>query len=411
MDNVGKREAPSTPAKQSKKNRRNRTDVATSGLKDREAPTVAEEDTRESARLMLNPLREAPTAPSIIQQFVSPPQHTYKYVHLDSNEKNAHETSSKLDVYLNNHPIKHCRRVGILKATITNTGHNVFFNHDSLLLGIYPGSTGVVVAFRFAHRYYTLAEFITAFNDKLQNYTNADANLQLAVRAISATVSNDRLVLTYASIAGGSTAAYTLLGDSNSLWYDLGFDRQQIGTQTEWVALQADFAANGASSVYVKQSVYSTAPVTVTNTFPHTGWHFIKLENSRGFYFASSSLTRSGNVLRTRVYDGRASVELDDHLLYVPNQSDREEYCHHTNDMIEWHDIQGDIQHFDIELRNHADKLFKSDLENIESESGAGASPPFTLTLIFECAQPDSSHGHEIAAYQAEGYARAHKIF
>ena len=407
---MDKRDAPPTPVKTTKRSRRNITDIPTSGLKDRPAPSISEDDQQESSVKILNPLQDSPTAPSIIQQFVSPPQHTYKYVHLDSNEKNAHETSSKLDVYLNNHLIKHCRRVGILKATITNTGHNVFFNHDSVLFGIYAGSTGVVAAFRFAHKYYTLSEFVTAFNDKLQNYNNADANIQSAVRAISVTVSNDRLVLTYATIADGSTAAYTLLGDSNSLWYDLGFDRQQIGTQTEWVALQADLASNGASSTFVKQSVYSIAPVTVTNTFPHTGWHFIKLENSRGFYFASSSLTRSGNVLRTRVYDGRASVELDDHLLYVPNQANREEYCHHTNDMVEWHDVQGDIQHFDIELRNHADKLFKSDLANLESESGAGASPPFTLTLIFECAQPDS-HGREMSAYQAEGYARAHQIF
>ena len=57
-------------------------------------------------------------------------------------------------------------------------------------------------------------------------------------------------------------------------------------------------------------------------------------------------------------------MELDDHIVYVPNTADREEYCHYSTKMVEWDDINGDIQHFDIELRNHEDKLFGVDPTN-----------------------------------------------
>ena len=61
---------------------------------------------------------------------------TYKYLHVDSANRLTHETNSKLTVNFGGLPVENVKRVGVLKAVITNTGHNVYENHDQVKIAV-----------------------------------------------------------------------------------------------------------------------------------------------------------------------------------------------------------------------------------------------------------------------------------
>ena len=103
---------------------------------------------------------------------------TYKYLHVDSHNRLTHETNSKITVNFGGLPIENIKRVGVLKATITNTGHNVYENHDQVKIAVRLAAGVTYVELTLDHDYYTIAQMVTALNAKIQAYTNATAVVQ-----------------------------------------------------------------------------------------------------------------------------------------------------------------------------------------------------------------------------------------
>jgi len=69
--------------------------------------------------------------------------------------------------------------------------------------------------------------------------------------------------------------------------------------------------------------------------------------------------------------------------------------------VIEWVDVYGDLQTFDLEIRSHSDKPLTS--------SVGSASPPFICTIIFECESDKAVFGTDTMAYHREAYREAHR--
>jgi len=341
----------------------------------------------------------------------------YRYLHIDSADRNPHELTSRMDIHLNSHPIKNVKRVGVMKATITNTGHNIHDNHDQLLIGVkLSGSaTPFAIEIDLDHRYAIITDIVNDINTKIQAYTNAgNTLLQSAVRALTFTANNNKIEIT-AGVLATQTAFYAPLVrlgmNPNTLWYELGFASvQQVLTIQVWEnVVVPDLVVNGDASQYVKQTAISTARVIKNNTYPLKGFYVIQIENPKGFYIASKTLTSGGNVFRTRINGNTAQVDFDEHLIYIPNKASRDEYNHYETNVIEWHELHGDIQNFDVELRNHADKVFSADAERLESSGDGSAIPPYMMTLVFECVNPNVYQPTHTQAYQSEAWYEAHR--
>ena len=99
--------------------------------------------------------------------------------------------------------------------------------------------------------------------------------------------------------------------------------------------------------------------------------------------------------------NGRATVQHDDHLVFIPNKALRDEYNYYESNVIEWVDVSGDLQTFDLEIRSHTDKPLTS--------SVGSASPPFLATLVFECETKQNVFGADSLAYQQEAWYEAHR--
>ena len=341
----------------------------------------------------------------------------YRYLHVDSADRNPHELTSRMDIHLNAHPIKNVKRVGVMKATITNTGHNIHADHDELIIGVkLSGSaTPFAVDIVLDHRYAIITDIVNDINAKIQAYTSGNTLLQSAVRALTFTATNNKIEIT-AGVLATQTAFYAPLArlgmNPNTLWYELGFAAvQQVLTLQLWESvIVPDIVVNGDASQFVKQSAISTARVIKNNTYPLKGFHTIQIENPKGFYISSKSLTSGGNVFRTRLGANSVSqVDFDEHLIYIPNKASRDEYNHYETNVIEWHELHGDIQNFDVELRNHADKVFSADPEKLESSGDGSAIPPYMMTLVFECVNQNDFQPTHTQAYQSEAWYEAHR--
>jgi hypothetical protein len=342
----------------------------------------------------------------------------YRYLHVDSADRNPHELTSRMDIHLNSHPIKNVKRVGVMKATITNTGHNIHADHDELIIGVKLSGSATPFAIEIVldHRYAIITDIVNDINAKIQAYTNAgNTSLQSAVRAMTFIATNNKIEIT-AGVLATQTAYYAPLArlgmNPNTLWYELGFASvQQVLTLTLWETLIVpDIVVNGEASQYVKQSAISTARVIKNNTYPLKGFHTIQIENPKGFYIASKTLTSGGNVFRTRLgANGVSQVDFDEHLIYIPNKASRDEYNHYETNVIEWHEMHGDIQNFDVELRNHADKVFSADPQKLESSGDGSAIPPYMMTLVFECVNQNDFQPTHTQAYQSEAWFEAHR--
>ena len=341
----------------------------------------------------------------------------YRYLHIDSADRNPHELTSRMDIHLNSHPIKNVKRVGVMKATITNTGHNIHTDHDQLLIGVKLSGSAVpfAVEIDLDHRYAIITDIVNDINTKLNAYTNAgNTLLQSAVRALTFTATNNKIEITVGALAT-QTAFYAPLArlgtNPNTLWYELGFAAvQQVLTLTIWEqVIVPDIVVNGDASEFVKASATSTARVIKNNTHPLKGFHTIQIENPKGFYISSKTLASGGNVFRTRMINNTAQVDFDEHLIYIPNKASRDEYNHYETNVIEWHELHGDIQNFDVELRNHADKVFSADPEKLESSGDGSAIPPYMMTLVFECVNPNVYQPSHTEAYQSEAYFESHR--
>jgi hypothetical protein len=342
----------------------------------------------------------------------------YRYLHIDSADRNPHELTSRMDIHLNSHPIKNVKKVGVMKATITNTGHNIHADHDELIIGIkLSGSaTPFAVEIVLDHRYAIITDIVNDINTKLQAYTNAgNSPLQNAVGNLVFIAVNNKIEIASGVLAGANAyyAPIVRLGfNPNTLWYELGFASvQQVMSLQLWEnVIVPDIHINGGTSIYVKQSAVSTARVIKNNTFDLKGFHTIQIENPKGFYIASKTLTSGGNVFRTKLAENNtAQVDFDEHLIYIPNKASRDEYNHYETNVIEWHELHGDIQNFDVELRNHADKTFAADPEKLESSGDGSAIPPYMMTLVFECVNPNVYQPSHTQAYQSESWFEAHR--
>jgi hypothetical protein len=96
-------------------------------------------------------------------------------------------------------------------------------------------------------------------------------------------------------------------------------------------------------------------------------------------------------------------------LVYIPNRSDREEYNHYETNFIEWHNVEGNISNFDIELRSSDNIVYAVNPDKIADGHSLSAIPPFTCTLVFECEELNEQRATESTAYEAEGYYKAHR--
>ena len=344
---------------------------------------------------------------------------TYKYLHVDSHNRLTHETNSKITVNFGGLPIENIKRVGVLKATITNTGHNVYENHDQVKIAVRVAAGVTYVVLTLDHDYYTIAQMVTALNAKLQAYTNATAVVQTAVRdLLFAETAGEEVqikVKTSPATVADTDVSYSLIADhltdqANTLLYELGFDKSR---QTLDPNRYADYLTGDLHHT----SHYGTLILPSQNFYgrifyqPHsvgsrptslTAFHRYVIENTKGFYLCSSALTSGGNVLKAQVIgNGRATVQHDDHLVFIPNKALRDQYNHYETNVIEWVDVYGDLQTFDLEIRSHSDKPLTS--------SVGSAAPPFICTLIFECESEFNKFGADSLAYEREAYLEAHR--
>ena len=344
---------------------------------------------------------------------------TYKYLHVDSHNRLTHETNAKITVNFGGLPIENIKRVGVLKATITNTGHNVYENHDQVKIAVRVAAGVTYVVLTLDHDYYTIAQMVTALNAKLQAYTNATAVVQTAVRdllfAETAGEEVEIKVKTSPATVADTDVSYSLIADhltdqANTLLYELGFDKSR---QTLDPNRYADYLTGDLHHT----SHYGTLILPSQNFYgrifyqPHsvgsrptslTAFHRYVIENTKGFYLCSSTLTSGGNVLKAQVIgNGRATVQHDDHLVFIPNKALRDQYNHYETNVIEWVDVYGDLQTFDLEIRSHSDKPLTS--------SVGSAAPPFVCTIIFECESEVNKFGADSLAYEREAYLEAHR--
>ena len=358
----------------------------------------------------------------------------YKYLHIDSGDRNDHETSSRMDLHLAANPITNIKRVGVLKASITNTGHNVFFNHDSIEIGIKINGVGGdnditphAILISLPHKYYTISTLRDELNAEIQSYENlANPNLQEAVHNITFTVQIDttqngpltervKMTATAHSVAGLDVFYSLIVRKShtpNSILPELGFHSDQTISEITWKGIATKI--NNGDFTNVKDSVFSPRKAILGSNGagdPNfiTANHTYRIENMKGYYFGSKALTRGGNVMKTSLnHNGVGIVQHDDHLVYIPNKANRDEYNHYETNVIEWHEVNGDIQNFDLELRSDADKLIQVKDSSLEEAGQGSAIPPFTCTLIFECSRTSFTHPNTSRAVQEESYFLAH---
>lgn len=348
---------------------------------------------------------------------------TYKYLHVDSQNRLTHETNAKVNVNFGGLPIENIKRVGVVKATITNTGHNVFEGHDQVQIAVRIGNAYEFVTFTLDHGYYTLTEMRTAINTKIQAYTNSSEAFEYAVKDIIFGETIDEKVR--ASVQGRLTlpstqVSYALIVDHktdrpNTLFLELGYDKS---TQTldpnryvqDYMTGNLHRPATGIilpSQNFDTQLWYNAAQASPADygKAELTAHNRYTAENTKGFYLCSQALTSGGNVLKAQVSgDGRATVQHDDHLVFIPNKALRDEYNQYETNVIEWVDVYGDLQTFDLEVRNHLDKPLVS-----TNTSATSASPPFMCTLIFECETQPNTFGADSLLYDQEAYLEAHR--
>ena len=344
---------------------------------------------------------------------------TYKYLHVDSHNRLTHETNAKITVNFGGLPIENIKRVGVLKATITNTGHNVYENHDQVKIAVRVAAGVTYVVLTLDHDYYTIAQMVTALNAKLQAYTNATAVVQTAVRdllfAETAGEEVEIKVKTSPATVADTDVSYSLIADhltdqANTLLYELGFDksRQTLDPNryADYLAVDLHDTSHYGTLILPSQNFYGRIfyqPHSVgSRPTSLTAFHRYVIENTKGFYLCSSALTSGGNVLKAQVIgNGRATVQHDDHLVFIPNKALRDQYNHYETNVIEWVDVYGDLQTFDLEIRSHSDKPLTS--------SVGSAAPPFVCTIIFECASEVNKFGADSMAYEREAYLEAHR--
>lgn len=345
---------------------------------------------------------------------------TYKYLHVDTSNRLTHETNSKLTVNFGGMPIENVKRVGVLKAAITNTGHNVYENHDQVKIAVRISTGEHFVTLTLAHGYYTITEMVSALNTQLQAYTNSNSTVQTAVRDLEffENTTLDKVVIrvkSSTSTTADTAVSYALIADhktdqANTLLFELGFDKTH---QTLDPSRYTDYLAGDLHST----THYGTIILPSQNFngrlffFPNSGdsrptsltaFHRYVTENAKGFYLCSQGLTAGGNVLKAQVIgNGRASVQHDDHLVFIPNKALRDEYNYYETNVIEWVDVMGDIQTFDLEIRTHTDKTLTSTV--------GSAAPPFLATLVFECENRQNVFGADSLQYQQEAWYEAHR--
>ena len=348
---------------------------------------------------------------------------TYKYLHVDSQNRLTHETNAKVNVNFGGLPIENIKRVGVVKATITNTGHNVFEGHDQVQIAVRIGNAYEFVTFTLDHGYYTLTEMRTAINTKIQAYTNSSEAFEYAVKDIIFGETIDEKVR--ASVQGRLTlpstqVSYALIVDHktdrpNTLFLELGYDKS---TQTldpnryvqDYMTGNLHRPATGIilpSQNFDTQLWYNAAQASPADygKAELTAHNRYTAENTKGFYLCSQALTSGGNVLKAQVTgDGRAVVQHDDHICYIPNKALRDEYNQYETSVVEWVDVYGDLQTFDLEVRNHLDKPLVS-----TNTLATSASPPFMCTLIFECETQPNTFGADSLLYDQEAYLKAHR--
>ena len=256
---------------------------------------------------------------------------TYKYLHVDSANRLTHETNSKLTVNFGGLPVENVKRVGVLKAVITNTGHNVYENHDQVKIAVRISTGEHFVTLTLDHGYYTITEMISALNTKLQAYTNSNDTVQKAVRDLEFVETADEKVQikvkASTSTPTNTAVSYALIADHktdqpNTLLFELGFDKTH---QTLDPSRYTDYLAGDLHST----THYGTIILPSQNFngrlffFPNSGdsrptsltaFHRYITENAKGFYLCSQGLTAGGNVLKAQVIgNGRATVQHDDH--------------------------------------------------------------------------------------------------
>jgi hypothetical protein len=238
--------------------------------------------------------------------------------------------------------------------------------------------------------------------------------MQEAVRALSFAVDleTNKVSMIAGAISGGEQAFYAPLIDSinraNTLWDELGFTKY---LQTSQPALfVADAQGISLTSTRVKQSTDDANNILPGGqNIEMIANHVFQIENPMGFFIASSKLTAGGNVMKTRINSsGVGQVDHDDHLVYIPNKAKRDEYNFYETNVIEWHEIHGDIQNFDLELRSHKDKPFIVDPSRVGGGGSHSGTPPFMVTLIFECTQVNIIHPTQTEQYVKEAWKLAH---
>lgn len=348
---------------------------------------------------------------------------TYKYLHVDSQNRLTHETNAKVNVNFGGLPIENIKRVGVVKATITNTGHNVFEGHDQVQIAVRVGNAYELVSFNLDHDYYTLTELLSALNTRVQAYTNSNAGFQAAVRDLLFEETTDEKVVVALkptrATAASTEVSYALIVDHktdrpNTLLLELGFDKSSQTLDPnryvqDYMTGDLHRPATGIilpSQYFGTQLWYNAAQASPAdygkpNLKAHNRY---TAENTKGFYLCSQALTSGGNVLKAQVSgDGRAVVQHDDHLVFIPNKALRDQYNQYETNVIEWVDVYGDLQTFDLEVRNHLDKPLVS-----TNTLATSASPPFMCTLIFECETQPNTFGADSLLYEQEAYRRAH---
>ena len=351
----------------------------------------------------------------------------YRYLHIDSADRNPHNHSARMDIHLMGNAITNCKRVAVIKASITNTGHNIYDGKDSVHFGIYVTSVAAgvehshIIQLSVPQGYHSIAETVLALNNSKNAYTNESAKVQNSVRALNFTIVSGKIKITAGAISGSSCFYVPLVpsGDKpNTIWEDLGVTTMtQTATFDTWLNeisydIENGFIINGTGGQFIKQNAASNLigiQNNVDNVISIQASHLPKIENPKGFYFSSSTLTSKNNALETIKLQDMLQLNHSEHLVYIPNRSDREEYNHYETNFVEWHNIEGTIQNFDIELRSSDNILYQVNPDKLADGHSLSAIPPFTCTLCFECQELNETVASNSMTYAAEGYFKAHR--
>jgi len=369
----------------------------------------------------------------------------FQYLHINS--ENREHTQGRYDgvrpttedaiirVNLSGHQFKDIKNVAVKQFTIDNSMFNITrrkgkLSFAEIKLNETPNGSDTVKVFtinlfqKYGAGYYTAKDLIVGGES-----TQSMINFELATmnRSISTEMKTQlrfvqdpdtfKIDLEYQN-DGNYTKFFVpiLNNDSDDLWYDLGYTKDQL-LPSQYLQMTAQQATALVNTVFVNDGSTARGQTSVqpyvlypplypilknfsNNTWQSTsfnGHHPINIENSQGIYLTSTALC-GGNTFQITNQNGHLQATPQNILEFI--QFDGEHYSTITYkpDLLHYHYLGGKtLNEIDIGITNHSGTLYQW------NELGR-----FHLVLVFEIELHQEVSGQFIKQYNDEGYVRAH---